>query len=128
MTDVARAVVRDAVARTLAEDLGPLGDITAGLLDPDDRGFAAFVPRKNGVLAGRACATEVFAQIDASVDVQWRAADGDAIGAGEVISTVEGALASILTAERTALNFLCHLSGVATLTRRFVDAAATAPG
>jgi nicotinate-nucleotide pyrophosphorylase (carboxylating) len=127
MTDVAQAVVRDAVARALAEDLGPLGDITAALLDPGEHGVAAFVPRKNGVLAGRACATEVFAQVDELVEVQWRAADGDAVSAGAVIGTVDGALASILTAERTALNFLCHLSGIATLTRRFVDAAAAAP-
>jgi len=128
MTELAPAVVRDAVARALAEDLGPLGDITAALLDPGELGSASFVPRKNGVLAGTVCATEAFAQIDLSVAVQWRTNDGDRVEAGQVIGTVEGNLASILTAERTALNFLCHLSGIATLTRRFVDAAASAPG
>ncbi len=127
MTSVPPGVVRDAVARALAEDLGPLGDITADLLDPGERGTASFIPRKNGVLAGTACATETFAQVDTGILVRWRANDGDSVAAGEVIGTVEGPLASILTAERTALNFLCHLSGVATLTRRFVDAAAEAP-
>jgi len=128
MTEVAPGVVRDAVARALAEDLGPLGDITAALLDPSERGSAAFVPRKPGVLAGTACATETFAQVDTSVSVRWSAVDGDRVAAGQAIGTVEGPLASILTAERTALNFLCHLSGVATLTRRFVDAVESAPG
>jgi nicotinate-nucleotide pyrophosphorylase (carboxylating) len=127
MTSVPPGVVRDAVARALAEDLGPLGDITADLLDPGERGTASFIPRKNGVLAGTACATETFAQVDAGILVRWRANDGDTVVAGEVIGTVEGPLASILTAERTALNFLCHLSGVATLTRRFVDAASETP-
>ena len=128
MTLVPRAVVRDAVMRALAEDLGPLGDITAALLDPGERGTASFIPRKNGVLAGTACATEAFAQVDAEIVVRWRAADGDRVEAGGVVGIVEGPLPSILTAERTALNFLCHLSGIATLTRRFVDAAAEAPG
>ena len=117
--------VRDAVARALAEDLAPLGDITSALLPADAHAVADFVPRARGVLAGTACATEAFAQLDASVDVSWAAADGDVVTAGQVIGTVAGSMAAILTAERTALNFLCHLSGVASITRRFVDAAAT---
>lgn len=119
------AAVRDAVARALAEDLAPLGDITSALLPADATAVADFIPRSPGVLAGTACATEAFAQLDASVDVAWAASDGDAVAAGEVIGTVSGSMASILTAERTALNFLCHLSGVASLTRRFAEAAAT---
>jgi nicotinate-nucleotide pyrophosphorylase (carboxylating) len=128
MSDVGPGVIRDAVARALAEDLGPLGDITAALLDPGEQGRASFVPRMRGVLAGTACATEAFAQVDSSVVVHWRATDGETVEARDVIGTVEGPLASILTAERTSLNFLCHLSGIATLTRRFVDAAADSPG
>jgi nicotinate-nucleotide pyrophosphorylase (carboxylating) len=118
------AAVRDAVARALAEDLAPLGDLTSALLPDGVTAVADFVPRRDGVLAGTRCATEAFAQMDPSVVVSWQAVDGDAVGAGDVIATVSGALASILTAERTALNFLCHLSGIATLTRRFADAAA----
>jgi nicotinate-nucleotide pyrophosphorylase (carboxylating) len=119
------AAVRDAVIRALAEDLAPLGDITSALLPTDATAVADFIPRSSGVLAGTACATEAFAQLDASVDVSWAAVDGDAVDAGQVVGTVSGSVASILTAERTALNFLCHLSGVASLTRRFAEAAAT---
>ena len=121
-------VVRDAVARALAEDLEPLGDLTSALLPPDAEATATFVPRTDGILAGRACATETFAQLDPGVTVVWTASDGDELSAGVAFGTVSGVLASILTGERTALNFLCHLSGVATVTRRFVDAAAARGG
>jgi nicotinate-nucleotide pyrophosphorylase (carboxylating) len=116
--------VRRAVAAALAEDLVPLGDLSAALLPPGIEASAAFVPRADGTLAGTACATEAFAQLDPAVTVTWSADDGDLVAAGVAIGTVSGPLASILTGERTALNFLNHLSGVATLTRRFVDAAA----
>jgi len=115
--------VRDAVARALAEDLLPLGDLTASLLPVGTQGEALFVARAKGVLAGSACAAETFHQIDASVVADWHLDDGAALEAGTVIAAVSGPLASILTAERTALNFLCHLSGVASLTNRFVAAA-----
>jgi nicotinate-nucleotide pyrophosphorylase (carboxylating) len=120
------AAVREAVARALAEDLGPLGDLTAALVPPEARVNAALVPRAGGVLAGRAAATETFTQVDPDVTVGWLAADGDRLEAGRPFAEVHGPLASVLTAERTALNFLCHLSGVATLTRRFAAAAAPA--
>jgi nicotinate-nucleotide pyrophosphorylase (carboxylating) len=117
--------VRDAVTRALAEDLTPLGDVTSALLPEGRSCVADFVPRKDGVLAGTACATEAFAQLDASVEVTWAATEGDLIAAGSTIGTVSGPMASVLTGERTALNFLCHLSGVASITRRFADAAAS---
>jgi nicotinate-nucleotide pyrophosphorylase (carboxylating) len=82
------------------------------------------VARAPGVLAGRACAAETFRVVDPAVALDWSAADGDALDAGTVFATASGPLASILTAERTALNFLGHLSGIATLTRRFTGAAA----
>ena len=118
--------VRRAVALALAEDVEPLGDLTAALVPEGTVATADFVPRSDGVLAGTACATEAFAQLDPAVAVEWRATDGDAVAARQVVGTVSGPLASILTGERTALNFLNHLSGVATLTKRFVDAAASA--
>ena len=124
LADPYRSAVREAVARALAEDLAPLGDITSALLPADATATADFVPRTAGVLAGTACATETFAQLDSTVEVLWHVADGDAVTPGQVIGTVAGPMASILTGERTALNLLCHLSGVASLTRRFVDAAA----
>jgi nicotinate-nucleotide pyrophosphorylase (carboxylating) len=116
--------VVEAVERALAEDLLPLGDLTSCLLPSDLRASAAFVPRQDGVLAGRACAEETFRRIDPGVLLAWDADDGDRITAGTPFAAVEGPLASILTAERTALNFLGHLSGIATLTRRFVDVVA----
>lgn len=120
-----RASVVEAVTRAIAEDLTPLGDLTSALLPTDLLAVATFVARSPGVLAGSACATEAFAQIDDAVRVDWSAADGDQVEAGTTIATVAGPLASMLTGERTALNFLGHLSGIATLTRRFVDAAAS---
>jgi nicotinate-nucleotide pyrophosphorylase (carboxylating) len=115
--------VRDAVRRALAEDLGVLGDITAALVPAHARATADVVARAEGVLGGVACATEVFAQLDRDVLVEWLADDGAAIAPGAKVGRVTGPLRSVLTGERTALNFLCHLSGVATATRRFVLAA-----
>jgi nicotinate-nucleotide pyrophosphorylase (carboxylating) len=115
-----RFAVADAVRRALAEDLTPLGDITSSLLPPGTEATAVFVARQPGVLAGLACAEETFAQIDPSVQVEWSAADGDGLVAGKAFGEVHGPLASILTAERTALNFLGHLSGIATMTQRYV--------
>jgi nicotinate-nucleotide pyrophosphorylase (carboxylating) len=116
------------VARALDEDLTPLGDITSALLPPGLHASADFVARAPGVLAGTACATEAFAELDAAVTVTWLAMDGDDLDAKQVLGRVHGPLPSLLTAERTALNFLCHLSGVATLTRQFVEAAEASGG
>lgn len=116
--------VGELVARALAEDLGPLGDVTAALVDDGIRTTGRLVARAGGVLAGAACADEAFRQLDPAIFVEWHAADGEPVGAGCAIAHVDGPLRPILTAERTALNFLCHLSGIATATRRFVDAVA----
>lgn len=113
--------VRDIVARALAEDLGPLGDLTAALLPAAVTVHADLVPRASGVLAGRLAAGEAFAQVDPEVVLSWSADDGDELTAGAALGHLEGPLPSILTAERTALNFLGHLSGIATLTRRYVE-------
>jgi nicotinate-nucleotide pyrophosphorylase (carboxylating) len=115
--------VRAAVARALAEDLEPLGDVTSALLPEDAVAVADFVSRQEGVVAGSACVLETMAQVDGSLRVAWQLPDGADLVPGAVLGRVEGSLASILTAERTALNFLGHLSGVASITRRFVVAA-----
>jgi nicotinate-nucleotide pyrophosphorylase (carboxylating) len=115
--------VRDAVARALAEDLGPLGDITSALVPRDARAVADVVARANGVIAGTTCATEVFVQLDPHVQVHWLVDDGELAAPGGKIGSVSGPLRAVLTGERTALNFLCHLSGVATATHHFVLAA-----
>ena len=120
------SAVRAAVRIALDEDIGPLGDITAALVPTSAVVAAALVSRARGVLAGRACADEVFCQVDEAIVCGWERADGDRLEAGDMVATVDGPLASVLTAERTALNFLCHLSGVATATRTLVDAVSAA--
>jgi nicotinate-nucleotide pyrophosphorylase (carboxylating) len=116
-------VVRALVATALAEDIGPLGDLTAALVPADAHASVDIVARADGVIAGTACASEVFAQVDPSVQVRWLVDDGEVVGPGTKVGEVAGPLRPVLTGERCALNFLCHLSGVASLTRRFVDAA-----
>jgi len=124
--DPPRAAVVDAVSRALAEDVLPLGDLTAALVPATARSSVGIVSRSVGVVAGRACALETFSQVDPDVDVEWRIDDGGQVGPGDVVAMAWGTLRSILTAERTVLNFLGHLSGVASLTRRYVEAVAEA--
>jgi nicotinate-nucleotide pyrophosphorylase (carboxylating) len=115
--------VRDAVGRALDEDLGPEGDVTAALVPEDVLAHFALHARRPGVLAGRACVTETFRRVGPEVDLVWLADDGEELIAGATVLEVTGPLRPILTAERTALNFLGRLSGVATLTAQFVAAA-----
>jgi len=118
------AAVTQVVAAALAEDLLPMGDVTAALVPSGRRASAHFVARAGGVLAGTSAATEAYAQLDPEVAVEWHADDGDGVTPGQRVGTVSGPLRSVLTGERTALNLLCHLSGVATATRAYVDALA----
>lgn len=113
---------RDLVARALAEDLGS-GDLTTRAIVPTTvRATAVVLAKTHCVVAGLSVAEEVCRQVDERL--QWRACceDGDRRGPGDVIATLEGPAAGVLGAERTLLNLLQHLSGVATLTRAFVDA------
>ena len=103
--------------------LGIGGGLSAALLSPDISARATFISREHGVVAGTRCAGESFNQVDASLVVSWRLDDGDRVEPGSVIGTVDGAIGPILSAERTALNFLGHLSGVATRVNRFVERA-----
>jgi len=113
--------VEEAVRRAIAEDLLPMGDISASIVPTSARGRFAFVTRRNGVVSGRLCAIEAFRQMDREIAVDWHRSDGSQVSAGDQLAVVEGPLAPILTAERTALNFLCHLSGIATATRALVE-------
>jgi nicotinate-nucleotide pyrophosphorylase (carboxylating) len=121
------AAARDVVARALAEDLGPAGDVTSLATIPADvTGRALLVARQPGVVAGLELIDEVYRQLTEadgdSVEVVLLAADGDRIAAGQAVAQVTGPLRTILTGERTALNLVCHLSGIATTTRAYVDA------
>jgi nicotinate-nucleotide pyrophosphorylase (carboxylating) len=126
MTDADPAIgpLREIVAAALDEDLGVLGDLTSQAIIPEyASGTGRFVARQDGVLAGTAAATEVYRQLEPDVTLTWRMQDGDALSSGAEFGRVSGRLRSVLGGERTALNFLCHLSGVATLTREFVRGA-----
>ncbi|HEV3368005.1 MAG TPA: hypothetical protein VG074_00485, partial [Acidimicrobiales bacterium] len=117
------ADVVEAVTRALAEDLPDVGDVTAALVPRGATAHFALRVREDGVLAGRDCAAEAFRLLDPTLTTNWKLEDGDALTAGDTVMEVTGALRPILTAERTVLNFLGHLSGIATLTQRFVAAA-----
>jgi len=123
--DPPAAGLRDLVARALAEDFGTLGDLTSIATIPEEAfGAADVVARRYGVLAGVAAATEVFTQVDPTLDVVWHAGDGDTVEPDQRLAAVSGNLRSILGAERTALNLLQHASGVATATHAYVEATA----
>jgi nicotinate-nucleotide pyrophosphorylase (carboxylating) len=105
----------------LAEDIGD-GDVTSRYFIPEDRRACAFVAvRKDGVVSGVALAARVFHTVDPLLDVEILIPDGSCVAAGALLIRVKGSARSILTAERTALNFLQRLSGVATLTARYVE-------
>ena len=117
------AYVLDLVRRAVAEDLDGGEDVTSVATVPEDlRGVAAFVPRSAGTLAGLGVACAVLDVVVPGVRLAVHASDGDAAVAGTPVLTARGPVRSLLTAERTALNLLCHLSGIATLTRSWVDA------
>ncbi len=124
MTPLDPSVYRDLVRRAIAEDLGA-GDITTEAIVPDDvRARGVLLAKSPCVLAGLDVAREVFNQIDAATVLDCLKADGDWCMPGETCARVSGRAASLLAAERTALNFLQHLSGIATLTHTFVETAA----
>jgi nicotinate-nucleotide pyrophosphorylase (carboxylating) len=122
--DAPESVVAEVVAAALAEDLGLLGDITSiACIREHETATALFVAREEGVLAGTALVDETYRQVDGELNVTWRVNDGDSVDVGTELGEVSGSLRSILGGERVALNFLSHLSGVASLTRRYVRAA-----
>ncbi|GAB2470895.1 nicotinate-nucleotide diphosphorylase [Jatrophihabitans fulvus] len=124
MSDLPEHVVADVVARALEEDLGAAGDVTTLATVPADAiARAELVSRQHGVVAGLPVAAAAFAAVgQGRVHVEFGSADGARVEPGEVLATAHGPLRDLLTAERTALNLIGHLSGVATLTRRWVDA------
>jgi nicotinate-nucleotide pyrophosphorylase (carboxylating) len=106
----------------LAEDVGPGDFTTLWTVPAERRAEARIVAKSPGVIAGSEVAAEVFRRVDPSLDVTMDAVDGTAVQPGDVAMTIRGSARSILTAERTALNFMQRLSGVATVTRRYVRA------
>src|SRR5690606_35235130 len=116
---VSAAGLERLVERALAEDLGDRGDVTSALLVPEDRrARGRVVARAAGVLAGRAAAQEVLRQT--GVEGAWALDDGAPLRPGTVVAELSGPARGVLAAERTLLNLLCRLSGVATLTAAYV--------
>jgi nicotinate-nucleotide pyrophosphorylase (carboxylating) len=131
MVDVSEALLRPPhpllveplVRQALAEDLGRAGDLTTDLIvPPDQQASARVVARRSGTISGLGVAAAAFLLIDPAVRFTTEIADGSAAAAGATLASVEGGARGILTAERVALNFLGHLSGVATATRALVEA------
>jgi nicotinate-nucleotide pyrophosphorylase (carboxylating) len=117
------SLYRETVRRALAEDLG-WGDVTTeATVGSEKRAIGVLLAKSPCVIAGLDVAAEAFRQLDPGVHITLKYRDGDRCQAGAVLAEVRGAAAPMLTAERTALNFLQRLSGIATITRRFVDAA-----
>ncbi len=110
------------VRATLAEDLGPGGDITSTAVIPADARFRGVMDSRDAiVVAGLDIAAAFFRQLDPTVDIKLLAADGDRVAKGTDLMRLHGFARAMLTAERSALNTVQHLSGIATLTRRYVD-------
>ncbi len=122
LTPPDRAVVSRSVAAALAEDLGAEGDVTTRAVVPATRrGGATFVAREPMVVAGLAVAEEVFRQLDPSIEFTARLTDGEATVAGTIVASAVGPARALLEGERTALNFLQRMSGIATATRGAVE-------
>ncbi len=125
---LAGSLVDEIVALALREDLGPSGDVTTdAIFGPHELAKGRLVAREPVVVAGLDVARRVYAAVDARVRFGPRAVDGDALPIGGVLAEVEGPARGLWTGERTALNFLQRLCGVATLTRKFADALAGSP-
>jgi nicotinate-nucleotide pyrophosphorylase (carboxylating) len=109
------------VRAALSEDIGT-GDVTAALIPADEVVTGTVISRESGVLCGMAWFNAVFAELDTGITVDWRTRDGYALRADQLICTLHGPAAPLLTGERTALNYLQTLSGTATLSRRYAEA------
>jgi nicotinate-nucleotide pyrophosphorylase (carboxylating) len=116
------------VTWALEEDLGSAGDLTSqGLIPADLPGRAMFVARSPGVVAGLLAAQQTFAQLNPALSFTCETTDGSPVKAGDLLATVSGRMRSILAGERVALNFLQRLSGIASLTARYVAALGSLP-
>ena len=110
--------VIETVTRALLEDVGT-GDLTASLIDSSALASATIMTREAGILCGMAFASEAFRQTDPACQLDWRLADGDSLSAGDELCRIQGPARALLTAERTALNFIQLLSGTATTASRY---------
>lgn len=125
MRSLPNLVIEPLVRAALLEDLGRAGDITSdSIIDPGTHATVQLVSREPGVVAGTACAVLAWQLVDPRIEVRIERGDGSRVEAGSVIGTMSGPARGLLTGERVALNFLGHLSGVATGTATIADAIA----
>ena len=118
--ELLRAAIIENVTLALSEDIGD-GDITARLIDSKTLAKATIITREDMTLCGISWANEVFKQVDPSIEAVWHFADGDNVQANDKLVTLKGSARALLTAERSAMNFLQTLSGTATLCRQYAD-------
>jgi len=110
----------NSVTAALTEDVGS-GDITAQLIPAEQQAEAQIITREPGIFCGQAWVTEVFRQLDPHVSIEWHVQDGDQLSASELLFTLKGNARSLLTGERSALNFVQTLSGTATTTHQYTQ-------
>ncbi|ADG66046.1 nicotinate-nucleotide pyrophosphorylase [Planctopirus limnophila DSM 3776] len=121
---IEKAAAERLILWAFQEDLGERGDLTCqGMIDPTLVATVKIVSRQPGILAGLPIAQMIYQQMDASIQWEAFAVDGDELTAGQVVAEVTGPVSTLLTGERTVLNFVTHLSGIATLTHQFVELA-----
>lgn len=118
-TDLLESIISN-VTFALAEDIGT-GDITAALIPADQTAQASVITREDCIFCGKAWVEEVFRQLDSKVNINWNVNDGDAVTPNTVLFTLSGKARSLLTGERTALNFVQTLSGTATISHYYIQ-------
>ena len=124
MAETLSPLIYEAIRRALAEDIGP-GDATSNsIIPPDATMHGQIIAKEDGIVAGLDVAQAVFAEFDSTVTFTVQVDEGERVGNRQVLATAFGSARSLLTGERTALNFLGRMSGIATLTRQFVDSVA----
>lgn len=121
--EISEQAIREQVRRALIEDVGD-GDLTANLIPEDARSEATVICREAATVCGRDWFNQVFAQLDESIQIDWRVADGDRVEPNQLLCVLTGPSRALLTGERSALNFLQTLSGTATLASRYAEAVA----
>ncbi|MEM9355994.1 MAG: carboxylating nicotinate-nucleotide diphosphorylase [Pseudomonadota bacterium] len=125
LTSLPPQLIQTTVANALSEDLGLAGDITTNsVIAPHWTATASINSRENGIVSGLVVACEAFRQLDPDIELDVTAADGDQVSPGDTVMAIAGNARAILSAERIALNFLGRMSGIATLTNRYVAAVA----
>lgn len=122
-----RRILRETVSAALHEDIGT-GDVSSAIFSIKEKGSARLLAKQDGVLSGSYLVDQVFQLLAPRAGIRWLKEDGDPFKAGEELATLEAPFASLLQGERVALNFVQRMSGIATLTRKFVEAMGEAPG